>query len=154
MMKKIALIAAMLFMVLSAKAQDCDALVLPYFGNDVARMEHYKSVAPHKFEMRCAIARAAFYESDTVPAGADVFQITEVKHALTGNALTSDYVVDLGTLSYYAYNFREFQYRYPHGDKTLCFATPHSTHPYLVLRSTDDMDSIAVMEIYNNESNR
>ena len=153
-MKKIAMLIAIFIMAIGAQAQDCDALVLPYFSNDVARMEHYKSVAPHKFEMRCAIARAAFYESDTVPAGADVFQISEVKHAMTGNALTSDYVVDLSTLSYYAYNFREFQYRYPHGDKTLCFATPHSTHPYLVLRSSDDMNSIAVMEIYTNESNR
>ena len=33
--------------------------------------------------------------------------------------------------------------RYPYGDKTLCFATPASAHPYLVLRSIDDMSAVA-----------
>ena len=83
-MKKLVIIAALLMAVAGVKAQDCEALVLPYFGNDATRMARYKAEAPHKFEWRCAVARFAFYESDTVPSGADVFQITEVKDKFTG----------------------------------------------------------------------
>ena len=130
-MKKLVIIAALLMAVAGVKAQDCEALVLPYFG------------APHKFEWRCAVARFAFYESDTVPRGADVFQITEVKDKFTGKHLPANYQVDLTVLSYYAYNFVDFQLRYPHGDKTICFATLRSAHPYLVLRSIRDMHGMA-----------
>ena len=59
------------------------------------------------------------------------------------NHLPQSYVVDLETLSYYAYNFHQFQVRYPTGDVTLCFATPSSTHPYLVLRSIEEAFRLA-----------
>ncbi len=142
-MKKLVIIAALLMAVAGVKAQDCEAIMLPYFGNDATRMARYKAEAPHKFEWRCAVARFAFYESDTVPRGADVFQITEVKDKFTGKHLPANYQVDLTVLSYYAYNFVDFQLRYPHGDKTICFATLRSAHPYLVLRSIRDMHGMA-----------
>ena len=150
-MKKVAMLTVMFIMAIGAKAQDCEVLVLPYFNNDRAAMENYQEVAPYKFEWRCAYARAAFYEADNVPEGADVFQISEVKNKFTVSSLPSNYVVDLSSLSYYAYNFVDFQLKYPTGDKTLCFATPGSTHPYLVLRSISDMHSVTNQMIDNRE---
>lgn len=152
-MKKLVIIAALLMAVAGVKAQDCEALVLPYFGNDATRMARYQTEAPYKFEWRCAYAKAAFYESDTVPAGADVFQITEVSNKFTGKTISANYQVDLNVLSYYTYDFINFQLRYPTGDKTLCFATPASVHPYLVLRSITDMHHVANQMIDNNVSN-
>jgi hypothetical protein len=153
-MKKMVIIAALLMAAVGLKAQDCEALMLPYFGNDAVRMANYKAEAPHKFEWRCVYAQSAFYESDSIPAGADVFQITEVSDKFTGKHLPVNYQVDLTVLSYYAYNFIDFQLRYPHGDKTICFATPRSAHPYLVLRSIDDMHRLTNQIIDSKISNR
>ncbi len=153
-MKKMVIIAALFMVAAGVRAQDCEALMLPYFGNDRVSMENYQTAAPYKYEWRCAYAKAAFYEADEVPAGADVFQISEVKDKFTGNTLSANYVVDLNTLSYYGYTFYDFQLRYPKGDKTLCFATPGSVHPYLVLRSIEEMHELANEMINNNASNR
>lgn len=142
-MKKLIVIAALLMAYSGLKAQDCDAVMLAYFKNDRVQMEDYKELAPQKFEWRCRFARAAFYESDTVPAGVDVYRISEVKNVFTGKHLPENYVVDLNTLIYYAYDFRSFQVRYPTGDYVVCFSTPGSRHPYLVLRSIDQMGIIA-----------
>lgn len=152
-MKKLVVFAALFMAAFGTKAQDCEAIMLPYFGNDKAQMEKYQTVAPYKFEWRCAYAKAAFYESDVVPEGADVFPITDVKNLFTGKAMNKNVVIDLGTLSYYAYNFKDFHLRYPHGDKTVCFSTPRSTHPYLVLRSLDEMHRKANEMTSNNTSN-
>lgn len=151
-MKKMVMIAALVMAATGIKAQNCDAIMLPYFGNDRAQMEVYMTEAPYKYEWRCAYAQAAFYESDTVPANVEVFRITDVKD-LSGRALNDNFVVDLNTLSYYAYNFKDFQLRYPHGDKVVCFATPRSAHPYLVLRSMEEMHSIANEKTSTNASN-
>ena len=140
-MKRIALIGMLLLAFAGiARAQDCNALVSPYFRGDTQRMANYPA---DKFQWRCCHARAAFYESDTMPATADLFSISEVQNIGTGAHLSSEYVVDLNTLSYYAYNFIDFQQRYPRGNKTLCFATPASAHPYLVLRSMEEMNALA-----------
>lgn len=124
---------------LVVKAQDCEAIMLPYFKGDMQRLVEYRDNAPHKYMFRCVYAQSAFYESDTVPAGADLFPISEVKDKFTGVSLPNNYRVDLATLSYYRYTFYDFQHQYPTGDKVLCFSTPGSTHPYLVLRSISDM---------------
>ena len=134
-MKRLIPIVALLLLALNADAQNCVSIVLPFFGNDTARMATYPE---DKIMYRCFYSQASFYESDTVPAGADVFNISEVHEAYGTNYLPQSYVVDLTTLSYYAYNFLAFQHRYPHGNVTVCFATPSSAHPYLVLRSIDE----------------
>lgn len=141
-MKRFALFGMMLLAVAGMQAQNCEALLLPYFGS-TARMAEYPA---DKVDWYCCFVHAAFYESDTVPASADLYSISEVQSLATGEHLSSDLVVDLATLSYYAYNFHDFQLRYPTGDKTLCFATPASAHPYLVLRSIDDMTGRANRE--------
>ena len=139
-MKRLIPTVALLLLALNAGAQNCESIVLPRFGYDTARMASYPE---DKIMYHCYYSQASFYESDTVPAGADVFNIGEVQEAQGTNYLPQSYVVDLTTLSYYAYNFIAFQHRYPHGNVTICFATPSSTHPYLVLRSIDDAHQIA-----------
>ena len=145
-MKRIILTTALLLGTLGLMAQDCDAIMLAYFKNDRNQMENYKEMAPYKFDYRCAYARAAFYESDTVPAGCDVYRIGEVKALYSEDHLTDSYVVDLASLVYYAYDFIQFQQRYPTGDAVVCFSTPASRHPYLVLRSMTQMVDMANRE--------
>ena len=152
-MKKLVFFAALIMASIGVNAQDCDALLLPYFRNDAAKMESYKAFTPEKFDWRCAYVRSAFYESDTIPAGADVYQISEVKFAFSDEHLGDDFVVDLYTLSYYAYNFNQFQLSYPRGNKVLCFATPGSAHPYLVLNSLEETNRLAT-ELWEKERAR
>ncbi|MGX8713769.1 MAG: hypothetical protein ACSW8I_08865 [bacterium] len=152
-MKRFLFLFVMVMMAMSTVAQDCDALLLPYFQNDMTRLEKYKAMAPEKFDYRCAYVRSAFYESDTIPAGADLYQINSVKHAFSDEYLGNDFVVELYTLSYYAYNFKEFQLSYPTGDKVLCFSTPASTHPYLVLNSLEKTERLAI-ELWERERSR
>lgn len=142
-MKRILLSAALLMACVGLKAQNCEALLLPYFGNDAARMEAYQSQVPDKFAWRCAYVRSAFYESDTIPAGAEQHSLSEVADMVSGSRLSSSLVVDLGTLSYYAYNFRQLQLQYPTGATVIYFPTPSSAHPYLVLRSLDQINELA-----------
>lgn len=142
-MKKLIIVGLLVTLGFVATAQNCDSIVLPYFGGDVVKMEQYRSIAPEKFHYRCVYSFSAFEESDTVPAGADVIPISSVQSRLTNEYLTNDFVVDLLTLSYYAYNFNSFQAAYSDGNKVLCFFTPSSTHPYLVLHSLNAMLSAA-----------
>lgn len=139
-MKRVLLSLILLMASIGLKAQNCEAMLLPYFGFDAAKMA---ACPDSKQELLCLYARAALYESDTVPDGADLFNISEVEDKATGQKLLANHVVDLNTMGYYTHNFRSFQYRYPHGDKVLCFSTPNSRHPYLVLRSIDQIDQIA-----------
>ena len=139
-MKRIVFLVALMMGAISLKAQSCETIMLPYFNGDVMAMNDYPD---EKFEWRCAFARAAFYVSDEIPAGAEVYQITSVVSKEDGVSLPQDYQVDLTTLSYYAYNFKELQLQYPKGNVTICFSTPASEHPYLVLRSLDEMYAIA-----------
>ena len=127
-------------MALGVRAQDCDAIVLPRFHYDTARLDAYPD---EKVMYLCLYSQASFYESDTIPVGVEVFNISQVREKYGTNHLPQDYVVDLTTLSYYAYNFLEFQQMYPRGNVTLCFSTPSSTHPYLVLRSIEDSHRLA-----------
>lgn len=139
-MKKVIFIVLVTVMAVGAKAQDCRAIVLPMFRYDTARLDQYPA---DKLEYRCHFSQASFYESDTVPQGVDVYNISEVRETYGTVHLPQNYVVDLSALSYYAYNFVEFQYRYPTTETTICFSTPSSTHPYLVLRSIEDAKRMA-----------
>ena len=142
-MKKLVIIAALFMAAIGANAQDCEAIMLPYFRGNVQNMENYRDWAPEKFDYRCIYAQAAFYVSDTVPAGMEVFSIKDVRDKITGAALPGDFVVDLNTLSYYAYNFGDFQVRKNSIMEGACFSTPSSEHPYLVLRSVLDQQTLS-----------
>ena len=108
-----------------------------------------------KLVYRCCYAQAAFYESDTIPAGADVFSIQVVQKKSDGSHIAEDFVVDLNTFSFYAYNFDIMQRNYQESNKVLCFLTPSSTHPYLVLRSISEMAVLGeqMFEEYRNQQN-
>lgn len=139
-MKKVSVLIAFAALLATAHAQTCEEILLPYFGGDASQMEGYPQ---YKLDALCEFGRAALYESDTIPVGADLYSITAVYHMGTGEALPANYVVDLRTLTYYAYNFELLQLEYPHGDKTICFSTPSSEYPYLVLRSMEGMHAIS-----------
>lgn len=148
------LIVAILMMAATAlKAQNCETLLLPYFENDREIMEQFSNEVPDKFAWHCAVARSAFYEADAVPADAKMHSITEVKDRFTGAPLPADLVVDLSTLSYYGYTFHDIQLQYPTGAQVICFATPSSKHPYLVLRSIDQTHEKAT-QLWQQEGHR
>lgn len=139
-MKKIIAVAAMLMAFGGLKAQDCDAIMLPFFKGDMQRMEEYKAVAPEKFEYRCMISQSMMDVSDTIPQGALTFNINELTDILTGEKLPADFVVDINTISYYQYNFREFLAQLPsHREGMVCFSAPASEHPYLIIFANQDI---------------
>jgi hypothetical protein len=148
-MKRIVLLAALVMGAMSMKAQSCETIMLPYFNGDVDAMNSYPA---EKLEWRCAFGRAAFYVSDAIPAGAEVYSITAVAGKADGQHLAENFQVDLATLSYYAYNFKELQQQYPNVNVTICFTTPASEHPYLVLRPLKEMFDIADSVV--NDKNR
>lgn len=139
-MKRVVLAVALIVSALGLKAQNCDAIVLPYFRGDVARMEEYKSLAPEKFEYRCMISQSMMDVSDTIPQGALTFNINELTDILTGEKLPADFVVDINTMSYYQYNFRDFLAQLPsHREGMVCFSAPASEHPYLIIFANQDL---------------
>ncbi|MBP5341546.1 MAG: hypothetical protein J6Y52_04210 [Bacteroidales bacterium] len=149
-MKRLFLLGMLVVTASMASAQNCAALLEPYFGS-AEKTAQFAQENPEKFAYHCCEARSAFYESDVVPEGAILRSITEVRHRITGESLPADFVVNLTTLSYYAYNFYEgFQAQHYYGNVTYCFSTPSSTHPYLVLRSIDDMKAEAMSLFENN----
>lgn len=153
-MKRLFLLGMFVVTASMASAQNCEALLLPYFGN-AERMAQFAQAHPEKFDAHCCRARAAFYESDVVPAGAELHSITEVRDKVTGEALSADFIVDLNTLSYYAYNFYEgFQAQHYYGNVTFCFSTPASAHPYLVLRSIDDANEVGEQMFKSHQGNK
>ena len=155
-MKKLVIIAVLIVAAAGVKAQDCEAIMLPYFGGNMERMAAYRDKAPQKYMYRCVYAQSAFYESDTVPAGAEVLDITKVVEWSTGRTLPRNYVIDLNTFSYYAYNFSQIQVRHDSVTERTYFSTPGSRHPYLVLRSVNEMTAAAeeyLQEAFSNVDN-
>ena len=142
-MKKLVVFAALFMAAFGAYAQDCEAIMLPFFKGNMEKLNDHRNIAPDKFEWRCTYATAAFIESDTIPTGLAVYNISEVRSLATGETLSENFVVDLNTLSYYAYDFFMFQGRHYSVEERVCFRTPGSAHPYLVLRSTYEMSVIA-----------
>lgn len=139
----------MLMAAAGIKAQDCETIMLPYFGGSHERMADYPA---EKLEWRCNYARNAFYVTDEMPEKALLYSIEEVKDRWTGVALPRDFKVDLNTLSYYGYNFQDIQLKYKDLNTTICFVTPGSAHKYLVLRSLNDM--YAITEFGKTDNNK
>lgn len=111
-------------------AQDCEVIMLPYFGNNVQKLQSYPA---EKLAIRCAFARFSFTVADELGDEAYLYDISEVKNRFSGENLPADYKVNLDSLSYYGYNFDWFQGQHPY--QTVYFRTPGSEHRYLVLRS-------------------
>lgn len=139
-MKHIVSLTVCLLTLLAVNAQTCRNFVLPRFNYNEEAMA---ALPEDKINYWCAYAHAAFYESDTVPSEAYLFNISQVVNKTTGEHLPADLVVDVESLNYFVYNFEQFQLQYPRGNQVLCFSTPNSAHPYLVLRSIEQMLEIA-----------
>jgi len=117
-----------------AQAQDCDELLAPYFHLNHIDPQDYP---PEKAEWRCTFAKTAFYFTNSLPENAVVLNLNNVVNLLTGEKLSSDFVVDLEHLSYYGYNFSQLQNQ--NDKKTIYFRIQNNKHKYLALRSIIEM---------------
>lgn len=114
-------------------AQNCDEIVLPHVNYDRAKLEQ---MPKDKVRWYCNFSRNSFFVTNDVPAGSVVHDIRDVVYKKTGAKIGEGFVVNLESLSYYAYNFSEFQYQ--NYDKTIYFHTPGSTYKYLGLYSINE----------------
>lgn len=114
-------------------AQNCDEIVLPHVNYDRAKLEQ---MPKEKVQWYCDFSRNSFFVTNEVPAGSVVHDIRDVVNKRTGAHIANGFVVDLYQLSYYAYNFNEFQYQ--NYEKTIYFHTPGSTYKYLGLYSINE----------------
>ena len=111
-------------------AQDCNEIVRPYFLiNQIDSNEYPEG----KFEWRCQYSRNAFYMVDKIPENAIVYDFTELTNLVTKQHPSADYIVDLDHLSYWEFNFSEFQFQ--HYDYTLYFRLRNSPKKYLAVRT-------------------
>ncbi|MBO4752370.1 MAG: hypothetical protein J5526_06440 [Bacteroidales bacterium] len=121
---------------LNVNAQNCDEIVLPHVNYDRAKLEQ---MPQDKVQWYCNFSRNSFFVTNDVPAGSVVHDIRDVVYKRTGAKVGEGFVVDLANLSYYAYNFSEFQYQ--NYEKTIYFHTPGSTYNYLGLYSINETHS-------------
>lgn len=107
-MKKIILTAIALVMLActNVMAQDCKTIVEPLI---IMRDLDTNTYPAEKLDLFCQISANQFYMTNEVPKNAKVFNITQLRNVLTGENIPEDFVVDLNTLSYYRYNFLDFQ---------------------------------------------
>lgn len=118
---------------LNVNAQNCDEIVLPHVNYDRAKLEQ---MPKDKVQWYCNFSRNSFFVTNDVPAGSVVHDIRDVVYKKTGAKIGEGFVVNLESLSYYAYNFSEFQYQ--NYEKTIYFHTPGSTYKYLGLYSINE----------------
>lgn len=117
-----------------AVAQNCEAIVLPLYNNDIQRLNQ---VPADKIEYRCVFSHFSFDVADELPSGVTALAISQVRDNYTGQFMTDDVQIDLNVLSYYQYDFSRFQILYP--QQEIYFSTPASEHPYLVLHELSDV---------------
>lgn len=134
-MKKVVFIGVMILLVIGgkAKAQDCASIVLPRYNYDSSVLER---MAPEKLSWYCNFSHNTFFETNTVPNGAVVYNLSDVFEYSTGQNLTDNFVVDLTTLSLYRYSFNQLQKAKK--DETVYVRTPNSRYNYLGIRSYED----------------
>ncbi len=135
-MKKFLLLAIIATTLFAGKlqAQDCEYIVSGKFNFNTAKVSLF---SPAKLDYYCRYSRNSFYVTNEVPAGAAVMNISVLKNIHTQEYLTMDYVVNLDSLSYYAYDFPRYQPM--EFGQTLYFRTPNSEYQYLALRSYKDV---------------
>ncbi len=114
---------------LAAQQRDCHKIVLPAINYDEERIG---DLPEEKMREICDFSYYSFFVVDEIPSNAVVYNISDVVSVRDSVAFPSDYVVDLSTLSIYAYNFEDF--RFKHENMVVYFRTPASEHQYLALR--------------------
>lgn len=130
---RIVLIVMFLAVCGQAMSQDCRAIVMPKYGNNE---DAFNRVPEGKVEVFCNYSQAMFYETDSLPKDAYVYSISELVSRLDGQHIDKGFVVDLNTLSYYEYNFSDFQVK--HFYSHIYFSTPASAHKYLGVRTMEE----------------
>ena len=117
-----------------SQAQDCSAIVRP-----LCILHGYDSITypQEKMAYWCNFSRNAFFIVEEVPAGAIVNDISELTDLITGNKLSPNFVADLNTISYWAYNYYTFR---PKGyEKPIYFRMGDKHSPkYLAVRSESE----------------
>lgn len=115
-------------------AQDCRELLSAYFTANNIDPDDYPM---EKMEWRCRYSHNAFYLTDKIPNDAIIHDITELSHVVTGEHPKKDFVVDLNQLSYYDYDFLQFQHQnYEH---TIYFRLHKGPKRYLAVRKLSEM---------------
>lgn len=134
-MKRVILIGIFAMTLLAGKlqAQDCNYIVGAKYGFNEAILEQMPLA---KLDWYCRFSQNTFFEADSLPAGARVYSITEVRHVRTGAFLTNDFVVNMDSLSCYEYDFRRFHTTAD--GAPIYYSTPHSAKPYLGVRSYEE----------------
>ena len=105
------------------KAQNCEAILRPYFILNGYSSDEYPQ---EKAEWRCAFSYSAFYLCDNIPANAKVYSFSELTNKLTKQHPSANYSVDLETLSYYEFDFKKTTWVKPY---TLELADKKDTLP-------------------------
>lgn len=136
-MKKLALFFVAAFAACAVSAQDCERIVMPKYGNDAYS---FSNVPLSKVDFHCRWSRNCFYVVDEIPAESKVYDIEQLVSFITGQHLTKNFVVDLDELSFYEYDFSNYQETM--AGNTVFFYTPKSSHKYLALRSYQDVSTI------------
>lgn len=138
-MKKIVLLAVACTMFIgwssSIQAQSCEDILRPFYMlNNIDPNEYPEG----KADWRCQFARTAFYMCDKIPEGAPVYDISEVTDLIARRHLDGNFKVNLEEMSYYAYNFLDFQQK--NDKRTVYFRlNDNNNYKYLAVRSMIEM---------------
>ena len=124
-MKKIMTLGAMVLMLMCgvAQAQDCEYIVS-------FKSRNLDRIPPSKIDYFCRLSQNSFFVTNSVPTGATVYSISELKEISTQMHVPSNYVVNLDSLSLYRYDFA----RYQSMNENVYFLTEGSEYMYLGLR--------------------
>lgn len=145
MKKRILTLMTLALMLVCGKAlaQDCSAIVAPLVQHRGINLDNY----PHeKYMYWCVKGHSFFYFADEAPANAKVFSLTDVIEIATREHISSTFVPDLNSFSYYAYNFADIQIQF--NNQTLYFRLPEgSGHAYLALRSFVECEDVTMAEL-------
>lgn len=141
-MKKLLAIAFIILASASAgrlSAQNCEEIVLPHinYNRDVLEI-----MPAEKMDWYCRYSQSAFFLTDKVPSDAIVYDLTELVCKRDNAHVAADFMVDLNTFSYYAYNFYDFQIRTQH-DQIYFRLNRGDSHKYLGVRTLLQMQQIA-----------
>lgn len=120
-------------------AQNCEEIVLPHINYN---REVLDIMPAEKLDWYCRYSQSAFFMTDKVPTGAVVYDLTELVCKRDNAHVAADFMVDMNTFSYYAYNFYDFQIR-TKNDQIYFRLNRGDRHKYLGVRTLLQMEKIA-----------
>lgn len=115
-----------------AQSQDCLTRVQPLLEQMGTTADAYPADKINHF---CIFSEQAFFLTNKVPDASLVYDITDLRRWGSENRPSADLVIDLRTLSFWEYNFQEFQ----RVDRTIYFKlSKGNSHKYLAVRSYNE----------------